>query len=211
MSDQPPPAIKIRENAFVRLENVPVLKNSDGTSFDIRPVMALCRCGQSANKPFCDGAHKRNNFVAEKSTSDSRDKVFTYAGAEIDVHYAKLLCSHAGECAARLKAVFDPSKKPWVQPEHGAKDDILAVVKACPSGALSYSLKGEANQHIGPDDAAVIVEKNGPYRVQNVPLDGEKISVNGTGQKYVLCRCGLSSNKPFCDGTHHDLGWSDEA
>ena len=31
-----------------------------------KPVIALCRCGQSANKPFCDGAHKNCGFVAQE-------------------------------------------------------------------------------------------------------------------------------------------------
>ncbi|HXF84759.1 MAG TPA: CDGSH iron-sulfur domain-containing protein [Anaerolineales bacterium] len=38
------------------------VKSLDGKS------VALCRCGQSANKPFCDGTHKKINFEAEEAT-----------------------------------------------------------------------------------------------------------------------------------------------
>jgi len=58
MSDTENPTIAVRENGFIRAANIPKLVDSDGSEKELRPVMALCRCGQSANKPFCDGSHK---------------------------------------------------------------------------------------------------------------------------------------------------------
>lgn len=210
MSDDDTPILAVRDDAFIRAANVPIIRSSDGQTLEAKPVAALCRCGQSANKPYCDGSHKKIEFDGSRGDRNARDRVFSYEGTELDVHYAKLLCSHAGECGARLKAVFNPEQKPWIQPDEGAREAILDVVKACPSGALSYSLKGELPQQIAQNDAVIVVEKNGPYRVANIPLEGEEFSDNGTPAKYVLCRCGLSKNKPFCDGSHRDEGWRED-
>lgn len=209
MSDEVNPKIEVLENAFLRAENVPVLIDRDGKTMEAKPVTALCRCGKSANKPYCDGTHKRDGFDGSGPATPPADKVYTYEGRDVDVHYAKLLCSHAAECGKRLSAVFDTSKSPWVQPDNGSVEAIKEVVAACPSGALRYSMKGAAPEHQTPANASITVEANGPYRVANIPLEGVGMSANQTPQKYVLCRCGLSGNKPFCDGSHRDAKWSD--
>jgi CDGSH-type Zn-finger protein len=210
MSDNDAPTITVRENGFIRAANIPNLKNTNGQNMEVKAVMGLCRCGQSANKPFCDGSHKRTGFDGSPADNSDQQKIYSYAGAEIDVHYSKLLCSHAAECGRLASAVFDPAQKPWIQPDNGSADLIKEVVQACPSGALRYSLKGEEPQHLTADQAGISIQKDGPYWVQNIPLEGGDSGPNGTDTKYVLCRCGQSKNKPFCDGTHRDIGWSDE-
>jgi len=58
--------IIVRNNGPLRIEgdNI-VLTDQDGKTFGLagRIVVSLCRCGQSANKPFCDGSHNRTGFV----------------------------------------------------------------------------------------------------------------------------------------------------
>ncbi len=211
MTDDETPNIAVRENAFIRAANVPSLKLADETEYEVRPVMALCRCGQSANKPFCDGSHKRTDFDGSGQDNAARDKVRSYEGTEITVHYTRLLCSHAAECGKRLEAVFDPDQRPWIQPDKGTPEAIMDVVRACPSGALRYSLKASDPQHLTSGETGISIEKDGPYKVTGIPLDGHHSSDFASSEKYVLCRCGLSKNKPFCDGTHRDEGWSDDA
>jgi len=73
-----------------------------------------------------------------------------------------------------------------------------------------------------PTDVRVQVSKNGPYRVSgNLPLGEEIIGADSEGnsvawrqgrtfprqQQYALCRCGHSSHKPFCDGSHAKVGF----
>lgn len=209
MSDEDIPNIAVRENAFLRAANIPNLKDRDGSSIETRPVMALCRCGQSGNKPFCDGAHKRVGFDSSAANSQN-DKIYSYAGAGIEVHYSKLLCSHAAECGRLLSKVFDPKQRPWIRPDNGTVEEIKEVVQACPSGALRYSLSDDQPQHLVGDEVGIRIQQNGPFWVSNIPLDGETASANGAGDKYVLCRCGLSQNKPYCDGSHMDAGWKDD-
>ncbi len=210
MADEEGPMISVRENGFLRVANAPRLTGSDGSEMERKPVMVLCRCGGSGNKPFCDGSHMRNGFDGAAQDNAARDRVYTYEGAEIDVHYDKLLCSHAAECGRRLGAVFDATQRPWIRPDEGTADSIRDVVRACPSGALRYSDKGAAAQHLLSDKAGITVQKDGPYQVNGIPLEDGEFSAHASREKYVLCRCGHSGNKPFCDGSHRDQGWSDE-
>jgi uncharacterized Fe-S cluster protein YjdI len=130
-------------------------------------------------------------------------------GVDVTISYTPVLCTHAGECQARAISVFNPREKPWIQPDGGSLVEILDVIAACPSGALRVSVGNVAAQHMTTGDVGVIVEKNGPYRVTNVALDAEFNGAGASRTKYALCRCGLSKNKPFCDGTHYDAKWRD--
>jgi CDGSH-type Zn-finger protein len=201
------PAIEERDGGPIVAKGVSRLAGPDGESIDAKPVMALCRCGASKNKPFCDGSHNEVGFDSRPSEDHEPDRVRVYEGAHISVHYNRLLCSHAGECARRLKSVFDPSRKPWVVTDNGSADEIMAVVEACPSGALRYSLTGQAPRHAVADGPCIAVEKAGPYRVTGIPLATARLAEGASSDKYVLCRCGASKNKPYCDGTHHDIAW----
>jgi CDGSH-type Zn-finger protein len=62
----------ISNNGSIRIEGDFTIQDADGNTFGLggRSAIGLCRCGQSANKPFCDGAHKRVGF---ESTCPARD------------------------------------------------------------------------------------------------------------------------------------------
>ncbi len=182
---------------------------SDGQVAAPEAARYLCRCGLSKTKPYCDGSHKDAGFSSE-NTGTPRDKLIAYEGAEVTVHYSPYLCSHAAECNKRLASVFNSKEKPWIQPDKGSVEAIWDVVRACPSGALQASVAGAGPQHRAGDAPKVAVEKNGPYRVEAVSLEGADFSQHATAQKYVLCRCGHSKNKPFCDGSHSGSGWTDD-
>lgn len=173
---------------------------------DTKSAMALCRCGASKNKPFCDGSHNEIGFDSRPADDRTPDKLRAFEGKDIIIHYNRLLCSHAGECGT-LKTVFDPSRRPWIEPDNGDADDIIAAVTACPSGALSYSLPGGSPQHAVDGAQGISIEQDGPYRVAGIPLTTARPAAGACPDKYVLCRCGASKNKPYCDGTHHDIGW----
>jgi CDGSH-type Zn-finger protein len=61
-------------------------------------------------------------------------------------------------------------------------------------------------------DVSVKINDNGPYVISGdvtiVDVEGKKLS--WTGSAVALCRCGESTNKPFCDGTHNKAGFSSE-
>ena len=60
-------------------------------------------------------------------------------------------------------------------------------------------------------DVTIKVRHNGPYKVMGpirlIDADGNEYEVAGEGEAVVLCRCGGSTTKPFCDGTHSKIGF----
>jgi CDGSH-type Zn-finger protein len=210
MSDEKiAPKIEARENGPLMVRGVTRMTGADGQPVDCKPVMALCRCGRSGNKPFCDGSHKEG-FSDEKGTPAGRDRLIAYEGAEATVFYNPMLCSHAAECGRLASHIFNPAQKPWVQPDKGSVEELAEVMAACPSGALSFRGADGMPDHRVTNRAEVTVEPNGPYWVQGVAPPELPGGDGQTGNKYVLCRCGLSGNKPFCDGSHRDAGWKSD-
>lgn len=201
------PSIEQRNGGPLVAVHLPVLASTSGEALATKPVMALCRCGASKNKPYCDGSHNDIGFDSSPSDDRSKDEILTYEGEAVTIHYNRLLCSHAAECGRRQKAAFDSSRKPWIVPDNAPKQGVLDVVKACPSGALRFSLPGEPPQHAHADAKGITVEQDGPYRVSGVPLASARLAKGASPDKYVLCRCGASKNKPYCDGSHVDIGW----
>lgn len=192
------------------VDNLKKLTGADGTAIKTEGKTALCRCGSSSNKPFCDGSHKKAGFVSAREKEGSLDKEDPYEGKEITVYDNRAICCHAGECVSNLSSVFDVSSRPWIRPDNAAVDQIKEVVEKCPSGALSYVVGGV---HIRDFDreAEIRIAKNGPYNVTGgiklgVPEDIQPPS----REHYSLCRCGASKNKPYCDGSHGEAGFSDE-
>lgn len=206
------PLIDMREDGPLLAKHLPKLNDRDGRVLEARPLAPLCRCGASDNKPYCDGSHRDIGFRTGGPVKAETDRVKTYIGTDVAVHYNPLLCSHAAECVRRGGGAFDPDMRPWIDPDRANLDDVRDAVRACPSGALRISEPGsiEAPQHLeqGPD-LCVEVEPNGPYRVRNVPLAADFWPDGATQAKYVLCRCGKSGNLPFCDGTHSGENWKD--
>ena len=207
--------ISLREDGPLVVSAPPDIRDQDGTEVEKKPVAALCRCGASRNKPFCDGSHAKADFSSAPDHSKIRNAEIKYQGEveglQVTVSYTPVLCSHAGECSRLARAVFNPTEKPWIQPENGTIAGIMAVLAACPSGALRVNVEDQKPSHLTDGDVEIKVEKHGPYWVKNVPLDAEFNGVGASKAKYVLCRCGHSKNKPFCDGTHYDVKWRDDA
>ncbi|GAB5446279.1 CDGSH iron-sulfur domain-containing protein [Gymnodinialimonas sp.] len=208
------PKITPAPNGPLIVENPPRLTGADGTDIETPPKFGLCRCGASARKPFCDGSHAKIGFESAPDHTRLRNKALDYAGevngVPVTISYTPVLCTHAAECQKRAARVFNPKAKPWIQPENGSAAEIMDVIAACPSGALRVSVGDQTAQHLTTGDMGIAVEKNGPFHVTNVPLDAEFNGVGASRAKYSLCRCGLSKNKPFCDGSHYDAKWSDD-
>ncbi len=159
-----------------------------------------------------------------------------YVGNGIIVHWDSERCFHSERCTSGLPAVFDRSKRPWV--DLGAADagDVARVIDRCPSGALSYTRtdgepNGKRGRSVDQDPASSIAVDpewttvargaagevavsvtitplvNGPLSVTGpVAL----VQVDGTAvivERCELCRCGQSASKPYCDGSHERVGF----
>jgi CDGSH-type Zn-finger protein len=188
---------------------VPNLERSSGAACATVRGVALCRCGDSKNKPFCDGTHGTNGFSDRKLADRKANHRDTYRGKSITIFDNRAICSHAGYCSDSLKSVFRYGVEPWIDPDGAAVDEIIATIRKCPSGALSYAIDGtEARMPERPPK--VVVTDDGPYAVSGgVELANVEFGEGASREHYTLCRCGASANKPFCDGSHWRIKFRD--
>jgi len=190
---------------------VPNLCRANGESCATVRGIALCRCGGSNSKPFCDGTHGTNGFTDQRTADDTQNRRISYVGKRVTIHDNRGICSHAGFCTDRLKTVFRMNQEPWIDPDGASAKEIIETVKKCPSGALSYSI--ENVEYRDQDrEPMVTVTNDGPYAITGgIELMGVTLGEGASKEHYTLCRCGASKNKPFCDGSHWHVGFRDPA
>jgi CDGSH-type Zn-finger protein len=209
MSEEKKPTIEATKDGPYIVSNLQFFKNSRCEPIEIKPVMALCRCGKSGTKPFCDGTHAKIGFKGEKLEGRQPDRVDDYKGEKITIHDNRGVCSHAGHCTDNLPKVWMMNKEPWINPDGEEPEKIEEVIKMCPSGALSYT-KGGALHKDWDRHPEIRISRDGPYRVVGSPsFKDHEGSKPESKEHYTLCRCGGSKNKPFCDGTHWYIKFKD--
>lgn len=204
------PTITCSPNGPYVVRGLTDLRNSRGEPLGVKPVLALCRCGGSANKPYCDGTHKHNGFSDARTGSGSGQTRETYSGTQITIRDDRSICAHAGYCTDTLAAVFNPEARPWINPDKATVEEIVALARRCPSGAITYAINGVEGPE-GADAAAIEITKDGPYAVTGASeLVNATQAADAPANRMTLCRCGASKNKPFCDGSHWEMGFKDE-
>jgi uncharacterized Fe-S cluster protein YjdI len=131
-----------------------------------------------------------------------------YKRGDLTVVWKPDLCFHSKNCVRGLPKVFNPNQKPWIQTEHASEQELAEVIDRCPSGALSYQWKGMAKNSNSHEMVEIETMKNGPVIVKGKV----KLKIGGEEKEHdsevtALCRCGASSKKPFCDGSHKSAGF----
>ncbi len=204
------PTISPKKDGPLIVKGLDTFKNSRGESIAVKKTIALCRCGGSKTKPFCDGTHQGIGFTDEKSDRRVSDSLDRYEGKDITIRDNRGTCSHAGFCTSGLPKVWSARREPWIDPDAADKDAIIKTIKKCPSGALAFEEKGDAKTEYH-SDPEIQVTRDGPYAVRGGVTLNETEFGEGVGDEhYVLCRCGASLNKPFCDGSHWYVGFRDD-
>jgi len=184
-----------------------VLRSATGDDIPLPNPAFLCRCGVSKKKPFCDGAHGKAGYTDANTCRNDDLKTFQAEG--ITVHFNRSICSGAAACVHSLPSVFESSGGDWIHPERAPVAEVIAAVRNCPSGALTFTLDGRTvvNEET---EVSLRVVTNGPYEIKGpVDLAAPKWSKNASQSNFALCRCGKSANAPFCDYTHGEQGWDD--
>ncbi len=214
-----PARIQTARNGPYLATNVRHLRSYLGEEVPLPPQVALCRCGESAIRPFCDGSHARTGFTDAKDRGRVPDRLDTYPGVQVTVLDNRGTCQHSGLCTDRLATVFRAGQEPFVAPSGARMDEIIRAVRDCPSGALSFGIDGQPAR--GQADwgdtreAAIEVTRDGPYRITGgialADADGTDVPRNegASREHYAICRCGHSQNKPFCSGMHWYVGFRD--
>ncbi len=180
-----------------------------GEVLSTRANYVLCRCGQSNSRPFCDGTHEDVDFDGTETaeTGDIADRTSKYEGQSIVVKDDRSLCMHAGFCGNRATNIW---KMVADTEDTQVRAQVMAMVDRCPSGALSYGLdpEGEAVEPSLPKEIAVTPD--GALWVSGgIPIERDDRKPFETRNRVTLCRCGHSSKKPLCDGTHKEVGFTD--
>jgi CDGSH-type Zn-finger protein/uncharacterized Fe-S cluster protein YjdI len=137
-------------------------------------------------------------------------KIRQYGGEGIRVTYDAERCIHAAECVHGLPAVFDPNRRPWIDATAAPAEELAAVIRQCPTGALRYE-RLDGGPAEAPAPANVLrVSPDGPVYASGdlVILDAERREIERDARA-AFCRCGASKSKPFCDGRHAEVGFED--
>jgi CDGSH-type Zn-finger protein/uncharacterized Fe-S cluster protein YjdI len=137
-------------------------------------------------------------------------KIREYEGEGITIRFEPRRCIHAKECVRGLESVFDPNRRPWVDPVGADADAIARTVSRCPTGALQFERSDGGPAEQAPGRNSVRIVTDGPLYVRGeleIRLPGEDKPRNET--RVALCRCGESKNKPFCDDSHYECGFKD--
>jgi CDGSH-type Zn-finger protein/uncharacterized Fe-S cluster protein YjdI len=142
---------------------------------------------------------------AAAPAAEVSDGIETVKGEKLELTFEAKRCIHSRFCVTWAPQVFLANVKgPWIHPDAMPVERLVEVAHACPSGAIRYRrLDGQPQESASPVNLATLREA-GPYafRAQLV-IDGVPAGFRAT-----LCRCGASKNKPYCDGSHHEIGFN---
>ena len=196
----------VRECSVIGADGEPMAWQK-GTTYPPRESCGLCRCGQSGNKPYCDGSHTEAHFDgtetgARRPYLDDAEKT---AGPDLDLTWSAKFCAVARFCHAGEEA--------WGYAERS--DDPVARRKAveqagnCPAGSL-VAWDKTTGRAIEPElEPSISATENppgtatGPLWVKGgIPIESADGFEYENRNRVALCRCGKSSRKPFCDGSH---------
>jgi len=208
-------------SAGIPLIKQTIISNAEGIAYEWRAESipglealteedyALCRCGRSYNKPFCDGTHLLVNFDGTETASRENylDEAEKTVGPALTLTDVFKLCANARFCAL-AGGTWDLAQR---SDDPEAKRMAIEEAGNCPAGRLvvwdteGNAIEPEYEPSIGlVEDPYVGV--SGPLWVRGcIPIESSDGSTYEIRNRVTLCRCGKSSNKPFCDGNHENV------
>jgi len=138
------------------------------------------------------------------------EKLYTFKTDKITVTWSKTRCTHVAACVRGLPQVFDPGRRPWIEPGLASSDDVAETVRRCPTGALHYERHDGGTAETPLPVNTVAVEPFGALQMRG---DIHVVNPDGTlvlrDTRVALCRCGATKDPPICDGSHWEAGFDD--
>jgi CDGSH-type Zn-finger protein len=200
----------------VKLSSEKIVEDSEGyllkwekiSDYPKHETHSLCRCGETKNAPFCDGSHKRTscNLAETADNASFKSKAEKIEGDELILSDVPELCA-SGHFCTRAGGIWELTETRSADP----KGKKIAIDEAgnCPSGRLVIVDK-KTNKEIEPDfkpSVSVVEDEiagvSGPLWVKGkIQIEGSDGTLYELRNRIALCRCGQSSNKPFCDSSH---------
>jgi uncharacterized Fe-S cluster protein YjdI len=134
-----------------------------------------------------------------------------YRGDDVVVSFDERRCIHSAKCVQGLPEVFDPNRRPWIEPDAAQAERVLEVVATCPSGALKAHRPGQPAEEAsaGSEVPVIMVAPDGPLLVDGPVRLRLASGEERIERRLALCRCGHSRQKPVCDGSHGPAGFED--
>ncbi|MEV4109345.1 ferritin-like domain-containing protein [Nonomuraea sp. NPDC049695] len=201
-----------RKRKIVSAEQKHALTWKTGEPLETEETYALCRCGHSGAKPFCDGTHAAIGFDGTEATPmrPYQELQHVHDGVGISAQRVGELCIHAAFCIGRARPIAEMLDD---TADSDVRSNIMGRIDHCPSSSYSYALErgGETIEADLPRAISVLEEEDGLasalWVTGGIPItrsDGRPLE---TRNRMTLCRCGHSGNKPLCDGTHREIGF----
>ncbi len=122
-----------------------------------------------------------------------------YPGKSITIVNYEGRCIHSRHCVLQRPEVFLANAPgAWIAPDAANVEATIATILSCPSGALAYEPHDGSRAESAPPVNVIGIRENGPLEFH------AELDIAGDTQHFraTLCRCGLSQNKPYCDGSH---------
>jgi CDGSH-type Zn-finger protein/uncharacterized Fe-S cluster protein YjdI len=126
-------------------------------------------------------------------------------GKKLTLIYEGKKCIHSRFCVTWGPRTFLANVEgPWIHPDAMDVEELVEIAHVCPSGAIRYRRKDGKPDESAPPVNLLSVRESGPYAVRaELAIAGEPAGFRAT-----LCRCGASKHKPYCDGSHKEIGFS---
>lgn len=184
------------------------LVGDENADYETKDKFALCRCGESSKKPYCDGTHARTDFDGELTAdrAPGPESKKTFEGDGFMMTEGPMPCASAGFCGTRYANVWgmiDQTSDPEV------RDRVKRMLSNCPAGRMGFTLE-EGGEPVEPEfEPSIATIPDGPLWVRGgIEIEAPDGFVYETPNRLTLCRCGHSKSKPFCDGAHKEAGFT---
>jgi CDGSH-type Zn-finger protein len=217
--------IKItKDGPYIVSGNIPLSEQiivPKGEGYEFKPgrelpqaeTYALCRCGKTKTPPFCDGSHTKTAFQGKETASREayRERAQLIKGPGIDL-LDDDRCAFARFCHRKGGNVWELTRS---SNKDVNREEAIKAANDCPSGRLT-ALDKDGTEHEPDYEPSIVIMQDqekgvsgGIFVKGNIPIEAADGSMYETRNRVVLCRCGRSLDKPFCDAMHVSVNYCD--
>lgn len=207
----------IKDGPYIVSGNIPLAEKlivskgkeyelKDGRKFPDAETYALCRCGKSKDAPFCDGAHVKEGFKGDETASrmEYHERARLIEGPNIDLLYDQK-CAFARFCHRADGTAWELARSSETEE---TREEVIKAAGDCPTGRLTAVDKDGTEHEPFYEPSIDILQEpergvsSGIFVKGGIPIESSDGTTYELRNRVVLCRCGNSKDKPFCDGAH---------